>query len=235
MNINIELDLPGIIHQACAAERIQPIIDKAISNALMTAIEEATGYRSEFRKALAAQLATALPHGLGVDDVVKFQHVLNAAIKKHVEAANTATVDTAIHKILSNVLPDVPARVKLSDLLEMARGGFHKEEHEAFYAYWEPDAYDCGWLYMDQEERPGQSYGTRARDVKHSARYRLAVNKEGDVYALHMDGKDILPNSRPDVIERFGSTLMAMYVGRTRLDADIDADAVRRAAQAQNH
>lgn len=236
MDITLSLDLPGIIAQACSAERLQPLVDKAISDALRSSIDEATGYRSEFRKALFLQLAASMPHGLQVDDVAKFQQVLNLAITKHVHGANAATVETALDKLMRDVMPDVPATVKLSDFMKIARSGFHKEEHEAFYAYWEPCTYGGGWLYMDSDELPGQGYGTKTRDredVKYSARYRFAVNKEGDVYSLHMEGKDVLPNSHPDVIGDFKATLMAMYVGRTKLDVDIDDDDVREAAQEQ--
>ena len=236
MNINIELDLPGIIAQACAADRLQPLIDKAIADALKSAIDDATGYRSEFRKALSAQLTEALPHGLGEAEVVKFQHVLNAAVKKHVHDANATTVETAFNKVLCGVLPDVPATVKLSELVEIARGGFHKEQHEAFYAFWEPSSYGGGWLYMDDSERPKQGYGSVSRDredMKYSAKHRLAVNAEGAVYALHLDGKDVTPAARPDVIGDFDATLMAMYVGRTKLEIDWDDDDVRSAAAEQ--
>lgn len=113
MEIKIELDLPGIIAKSCAAERLQPLIDKAISEALKSAIDDATGYRSEFRKTMAAQLAEALPHGLGADDVAKFQQVLNQAFTRHVHDSNAATVQTAIDKMLRAVMPDVPAVVKL--------------------------------------------------------------------------------------------------------------------------
>lgn len=236
MNINIELDLPGIITQACAAERIQPLIDKAIADALKSAIDDATGYRSEFRKALTVQLATALPHGLVVDDVAKFQQVLNATLTKHVQDANTETVCAAINKMLRHVLPDVPASVKLSDFMKIARSGFHKEEHEAFYAHWKPSTHGGGWLSLDSDEFPGQGYGTTSRereDMTHRASYRIAVNKEGEVYSLRLDGKDILPNSTPNVVGEFTATLMAMYVGRTKLEVDIDDDDVREAAQEQ--
>lgn len=236
MNINIELDLPGIIAQACAAERLQPLIDKAIGDALKSAIDDATNYRSEFRKVLSAQLAEAIPHGLGVDDVAKFQHVLNAAVVKHVHGANAATVETAIDKVLRDALPDVPATVKLSELVEMARGGFHKEQHEAFYAFWEPSSCGGGWLYMDDSERPKQGYGSVSRgreDMKYSAEHRIAVNAEGAVYALHLGGKDVTPAARPNVIGDFNATLMAMYVGRTKLEIDWDDDDVRCAAAEQ--
>lgn len=238
MEIKIELDLPGIIAQACAAERLQPLIDKAIGDALRYAIDDATGYRSEFRKALSAQLVEALPHGLSADDVAKFQQVLNLAVNRHVHDANATTVQNAFDKVMRDVMPEVPVVVKLSDLIQDARGGFHKEQHEAFYAYWEPSAYGGGHLYLDDDENPGRSgYGSKScdrEDMKYSADYRIAVNKEGEVYALRLDGKDVTPKSRPDVIGSFEATLMAMYVGRTRLEIDWDDDDVRSAAESQH-
>lgn len=236
MEIKIELDLPGIIAQSCAAERLQPLIDKAIADALRSAIDEATGYRSEFRKALTTQLVEAMPHGLGVSDVAKFQYVLNAAVTKHVHGANAATVEAAFGKLMKDVLPDVPEVVKLSELVELARAGFHKEQHEAFYAYWEPCPYGGGWLYLDDDERPKQGYGSTHRDredMKYSAEHRLAVSKEGVVYALRLKDTDVTPSARPDVIGSFDATLMAMYVGRTRLEIDWDDDDVRCAAESQ--
>jgi hypothetical protein len=237
MEIKINLDLPGIISQACAAERLQPLIDKAVAEALKSAIDEATGYRSEFRKAMSAQLTEALPHGLGVSELTKFQHVLNDAINRHVHGANSETVSTALGKLVKDVLPEVPPVVKLSELIQIARDGFHKEQHEAFYAYWEPSNHGGGgWLYLDGSERPKQGYGSSSRsreDMKYSAEHRIEVNKEGDVYALRLDGKDVTPAARPDVIGSFDSTLMAMYAGRTRLEIDWDDDDVRSAAQEQ--
>lgn len=237
MNINIQLDLPAIIAKACSAERLQPLMDMAIAEALKSAINEATGYKSEFRKALAAQLTERLPHGLGVDDVAKFQTVLNDAVSKHLHNANATTVQTAFDKIMRDVMPDVPEVIKLSDLLKEARSGFHKENHEAFYAYWKPSEYGGGWLCLDKNENPGGSgYGASITDrdeVKYRANYRIAVNEDGDVYSMHLDGKDLTPKSRPDVIGSFDAVLMAMYVGRTKLDVDIDDDDVQNASSVQ--
>lgn len=239
MEIKIDLDLPSIIAQAVSAERIQPIVDKAISDAVKNAIDDATSYRSEFRTALKDQLSAAMPHGLALDDVAKFQNILNRAINKLTQECNASTVHTAIENAVKEVMPDVPAVIKMSTLLEEARSGLHKEDRESFYAYFEPSEYSSGGghLFLDGNENPGSSgySGTRRsrEDQKYSASLRLAFNGEGEVYALRLDGEDVTPKSRPDIIGRFHSILMAMYVGRTRIEVDMDDNDVESAAGEQ--
>ena len=72
MKLAIDIDFEGALTNALSQEKLAPMLDKAIS--------EATGYRSEFRKQLTEQIKGALPHGLGLDDMMKFQHALNAVI-----------------------------------------------------------------------------------------------------------------------------------------------------------
>lgn len=221
MEIKIELNLQELIASSVSAEKIQPILDKAISDAITSAIRDATGYNSPFSKALKQQLTDAMPHGLSIDDVAKFGHVLNAAITDAVHGANTATIQAALRQAATAALPDVPSRIKLSELLKEARDGFHKEEHEAFYAQFEPSDYGGGWLYLDDDGETKEKY---------RADIRLAFNKEGEVYALRLDGQHVTPKSLPQVIGSFEGILMSMYVGRTSLEVDLDADEVEYAA-----
>lgn len=221
MEIKIELNLQELIASSVSAEKIQPILDKAISDAITSAIRDATGYNSPFSKALKQQLTDAMPHGLSIDDVAKFGHVLNAAITDAVHGANTATIQAALRQAATAALPDVPSRIKLSELLKEARDGFRKEEHEAFYAHFEPSDYGGGWLYLDDDGDTKEKY---------RADIRLAFNKEGEVYALRLDGQHVTPKSLPQVIGSFEGVLMSMYVGRTSLDVDLDADEVEYAA-----
>lgn len=238
MEIKIELDLASIIANAVSAERIQPIVDKAIDDAMKSAINEATGYRSQFRQSLETQLKEAMPHGLALNDVAKFQHILNGTMNKLTQECNNGTIRAALDRAVKDVMPDVPQVIKMSELIKEAREGFHKEPHEAFYAYFEPSENGGGgWLYLDGSENPGnKGYGSshRSREgQKYSATRQLAFTKEGDVYALRLDGKQITPTSRPDIISRFNSILMAMYVGRTKIEVDMDDDDVESAAREQ--
>jgi hypothetical protein len=232
MELKINLDLEAAVAAALTPEKLGPILDKHLADAVTDAIRDATGYHSTFRGAVKQQLVEALPHGLALDDVAKFQHVLNQSLTSLVHGFNASAVTTALEQVTKETMPNVPPVLKLSDLLESARDGLHKEKHEAFFAALELSDWGTHYLYLDSDPSPGRSsYG--ARGDKSSARYRLAVTKEGEVYALHLDGRPITPASRPDVIGRFDSILMSMYVGRTRLEIDMDADDVESAAAEQ--
>lgn len=226
MQFNFDLDIAGIVAAATAPERMQPMLDKAITEALKDALNEATGYRSPFRKQLTDQLTEALPHGLNIQGVAKFQHLLNASLSAALEGANAEIMKSAMTKVVGSVLPKVPARIKLSELLEAARDGFHKDKQEAFYAHFEMSEYSDGggWLYLDRDELKREKY---------SADMRLAFLADGTCYALKLDRIDITPCSMPDPIGYFEGLLLSMYVGRTTVDLDIDADEVKSAAQEQ--
>jgi len=227
MEIKIEIDLPGIIKEAVTAERIKPLIDKAIAESIKGAISEATGYRSKFREELNLQLTEAMPHGLGIDDCAKLQHMLNAAVTDAVQGENSAVVQAALRAAAKAVMPDVPARIKLSELVSEARSGFHKENHEAFYAHLEMSDYGGGGgaLYLDSDESTREKY---------RAEMRIAFNKDGEVYSLRLDGRDITPKSAPSAVGRFDGLLLSMYVGRTSLELDIDESDVEYAAAEQD-
>lgn len=237
MEIKIELDLEAAIAAALTPEKLGPIIDKHVLGAITSAIQDATGYRSKFSEALREQLAAALPHGLRLDDVAKFQQVLNQSLADLVGGMNAAAINVALQKVAREALPDVPAVMKLSKLMEEARERFDKDENkEAFYALWEPGDYGGGHLYLhpDALNRSSASlYSSVRNPSKYDAKYQLAVTKEGEVYALKLGGRQITPTSRPDVIGAFDAILMSMYVGRTRLEIDMDADEVESAAAEQ--
>jgi DNA-binding protein YbaB len=226
MEVKLNLNIEAAIEKAIDPETLSPIVEKAIKDAVKSAIEDATGYRSDFRKALIEQLNTAMPHGLQLDDVAKFQHVLNGAITQVVHAANSDTVQAAMNQAVKAVMPDVPARIKMSELIENARDGLHKEKHEAFYAYFEESEYGGGWLYLDSNEKPGDSLYRSSHESREGRKYkasiRLSFNKEGEVYALKLDGVDLTPAKLPNAVGSLDGLLLSMYVGRTSIEVDID-------------
>jgi hypothetical protein len=228
MQFTFELDIHDIIAKATDREKIEPLLDKAITEAIKSAINDATGYRSPFSESLKTQLKEAMPSGLHIADIAKFQQVFNAEITKAVHGANAATVHAALAQVSSNVMPDVPERLKLSELMQMAREGFHKEEHEAFFAELEASEYGSTYIYLDSDENPGSSYSKG----KNGASIRLSLNKEGDVYAMKFNGVDMTPTKTPNVISKFDGILMCMYTGRTMLEVDMDEDDVKAAAEA---
>ena len=233
MKFEIDLDIPAAIASALRQETLGPIIEKHILAAVDSAIANVTGYRSAFSEALTTQLAQALPHGLKLRDVAKFQQVLNQSLAGLVEGMNADAINAALHKVAQIALPDVPATVKLSELLEEARSAFHKQPHESFFADWEPSTNGYGYLFLNSEPLKPMASLNSAGASKYNAKYQLGVTDGGEVYTLRLDGCQITPASRPDVITRFHAILMSMYVGRTRLEVDMDSDAVVCAAGSQ--
>lgn len=233
MELKINIDLEAAVAQALAPEKLQPILDKHIIGAITSAIDDATSYRSTFRTTLKDQLAAAMPHGIEVADVAKFQHVLNEALRDAVHGQNAAALNTALKKAVDSVMPDVPATVKLSQLMEDARHGLFVEEHEAFYALFEQQ-YGFSHLYLDRQTNKGSLYGSgTGKTEKHAADYRLDFDKDGHCYAMKLSGRQITPGSLPNAVGGFEATLLALYVGRARLEFDMDPDDVESAASEQ--
>lgn len=224
MEINISLDVKSLIQASVSAERIQPILDKAIAEAIKDAISSATGYNSAFRKMLQQQVAETMPHGLEIDDCAKFQQMFNLAITEAVQGENAAAIRAAMVTAVKSVVPDVPSRIKLSELMEEARSGFHKESHECFYAHLELSEFGGGRLYLDSDERKHEKY---------RAEHCIAFTKAGEVYSVRLDGKDITPKSLPNAVGSFDGLLLSMYVGRTSIEVDMDEYDVESAAQSK--
>lgn len=223
MQFTFDIDLQAIVAKTMAPENIAPVLEAAITKAFKSAVEDATGYRSEFSEKLKAQLKETLPHGLAIDEIAKFQFLMNQAVTAAVHGANADTIRVALNYAIKNVMPDVPARIKLSELVEQARDGFHKEKHEAFYASFEASEHGGGHLSLDGDEDCRSPY---------SASIRLAFNQAGEVYTLYMRGGEVLPNKLPEAITRFDGLLLALYVGRSTIEVDIDEDDVRATAEA---
>jgi hypothetical protein len=226
MQLTINLNIEDAISKAINSEVMAPVIEKAVFGAVKSAIEDATGYSSEFRKNLHKQLVTTLPHGLDLNDLAKFQHILNQAMTAVVNGANNDTVSAAMTYAVKAVLPEVEPVVKVTELLELAREEFHVDPNEEFYAFYEESEYGGGYLYLDSDPKPGHSrysLGNGDREsCKYSAKYRIAFNKEGEAYSMKLADQDLLPNKLPHAISRFDTLLLAMYVGRTRLEVDCD-------------
>ncbi|MDF3940736.1 hypothetical protein P3W66_11895 [Achromobacter denitrificans] len=233
MELKISIDLEAVVAQALAPEKLQPILDKHIIGAITSAIDDATGYRSTFRTVLRDQLAAAMPHGIEIADVAKFQHVLNEVLRNAVHGQNAAALNTALAEAAASVMPDMPATLKLSQIMEDARHGLHVEEREAFYALFE-QKYGFSHLYLDRETRKGSRYGSGTSETeKHTADYRLDFDEDGRCYSMKLSGRKITPGSLPNAVGGFDATLLALYVGRMRIQFDMDPDDVESAASEQ--
>ena len=235
LEITLDFDLQKTLNEQLAPERLQPIFQTHISKAITSAIDKATGYNSAFQQKLQQQLTEALPHGMEASSLVKFQHVLNAALQQAVSESHNDTIRTALKQCIANAMPkEMPTKLTITELMQAAREGLNVDD-DPFYAFLENSDSGFHHLYLDRSENPGGSYYSSrdSKSRKHSAKYKIDFTSEGRVYAMRMDGLNLSPASLPNVISRFESLLMSMYVGRTYLNADIDDDDVQSLAGQQ--
>lgn len=224
MEIKLNLDVNEIISSAVSTDIVKPIIEKAIKSVIENAICSATGHNSAFRKGIEQQIKEAMPCSIQIDDVAKFHQVALAELNQAVHGANSEIIKDLFKETFSRMIPNVPAQVKLSDLIKSARNNFYNGA-EGFYACLEEDSkYGGGWFSLDNDPDCRSDY---------LAKIRLGFNKDGDVFSLRLDNENITPNSRPDIISKFDATLLSMYVGKTSLIIDINADEVEELAQSQ--
>jgi hypothetical protein len=220
MEITLSLDLSGMLSDVLAPDRLRPIVDKAIMKAVESAIDQATGYNSKFRKDLALQLGDALPHGLSVASTAKFQHVLNTAVASAVGHFNADTVAAALHESVRSILPEIQKDINLSDLMKEAResslGGAG-----SFFA--EMEHYGNGGVVIFLDHK-------KTHSSRYSSEIILQADDSGNVYSLRLNSKTVQPLSLPSAIGRFESLLLALYTGRSRLVIDMDEDEVQDCA-----
>lgn len=228
MNIAIALDLQDILQKALAPERLQPIIDKAVTAAVSQAIHDATGYRSEFAEQLKKQLTQAMPHGLDIDGIAKFQHVFNAQISAIVQGENAKTIQCAIQSAMKSAIPELPERIKLSDIVKGARGNFNLGDGEEFFAEYDVSEWGGGSLYMSEIKAGRHSHSEYNSDII------LHFNSDGEVYALKVKEKHVTPATLPETIGRYEGVLLALYTGRCKVEVDIDRDDVEALASSQS-
>lgn len=222
LEITIDFDLQKTLNEQLAPEMLQPIFQTHIRKAITNAIDKATGYNSAFQQKLQQQLTEALPHGLEASSLMKFQHVLNAALEQAVSDCHNDTIRAAFQQCINKTMPEMPTQVTVTELMQAAREGL-LVDNGPFYAFMRTSIGGYHHLYLDGSENPGGSTYVRDRESqKHSAKYTISFTPEGRVYAMKMDGVNLSPAAMPSVISHFDSLLMSMYVGRTSLKADID-------------
>ena len=217
LDINIEGIVADSVAAALSPEKLQPIIDKNVSSAVTSAIQEQFNWNSPFKKLLEESLAGAMPTkiaGLGRygDLVLK---TVSAMINDYLEQALRQTITEKLAKVLE----PLPARIKLSELIDQLTRAFEdshlRDEHgseaptfiiEKGTGYSSTSEY---WrLYADANEGVD----------KYSCQVQMAFTGEGECYSLRVGETDMKKSLILGSAYCAEALVLNLYTGGTKVD-----------------
>lgn len=217
LDINIEGIVAASVAAALSPEKLQPIIDKNMESAVTSAIQEQFNWNSPFKKLLEESLAGAMPtkiSGLGRygDLVLK---TVSSMIEDYQEQALRQTITEKIAKVLE----PLPARIKLSELIDKLTKAFedshlrdkHGSEAPTFIVekgtgysstseYWK--------LYADANEGVD----------KYSCQVQMAFTEEGECYSLRVGDTDMKKALILGSAYGAEALVLNLYTGGTKVD-----------------
>ncbi|WP_430310050.1 hypothetical protein [Pseudomonas sp. PONIH3] len=190
LDINIEGIVADSVAAALSPEKLQPIIDKNVESAVTSAIKEQFSYNSPFKKLLEESLAGAMPTkiaGLGRygDLVLK---TVSAMINDYQEQALRQTITEKLTKVLE----PLPARIKLSELIDQLTRAFEDSHLRDKHGSEAPTfIIEKGTGYSSTSEY-WRLYADANEGVdKYSCQVQMAFTGEGECYSLRVGETDM--------------------------------------------
>lgn len=217
LDINIEGIVADSVAAALSPEKLQPIIDKNVQSAVTSSIQEQFNWNSPFKRLLEESLAGAMPTkiaGLGRygDLVLK---TVSAMINDYQEQALRQTITEKLAKVLE----PLPARIKLSELIDQLTRAFedshlrdkHGSEAPTFIiekgtGYSSTSGY---WhLYADANEGVD----------KYSCQVQMAFTGEGECYSLRVGETDMKKSLILGSAYGAEALVLNLYTGGTQVE-----------------
>ncbi|KNX77203.1 hypothetical protein DA83_03180 [Pseudomonas sp. 250J] len=215
LDINIEGIVAASVAAALSPEKLQPIISKNVESAVNSAIQEQFNWNSPFKKLLEESLAGAMPTkiaGLGRygDLVLK---TVSAMINDYQEQALRQTITEKLAKVLE----PLPARIKLSELIDQLTRAFEdshlRDDSEApTFIIEKGTGYSSTseyWhLYADANEGVD----------KYSCQVQMAFTGKGECYSLRVGETDMKKSLIIGSAYGAEALVLNLYTGGTKVE-----------------
>lgn len=215
----MQIDITSLIADAAekvlAPENLAPKLEKALSEAIGSALDDAMGYRSEFRKMLNETMAKAMPGG--VDGVTKIGELVAQRVAALVSNAQDNALSQLIDKQLEDLIEPAPAELKLSQLMaeltkRWDRRDYDKPEGSAPTFIIERSSHGTTTLYADKNE------GTDESECEFEICF---TEKDSEILLMRVRGEQ--HNGRSHMITRRWNDelyLTRLFVGKTKFTLD---------------
>lgn len=200
---------------------IEKIITDKVEKTVESAINDALRSYSDFGK----QVKEAVKESLKVnaEDISLPQYnqfilnVVRGKIEEQINIVGKERIEKDLEELLSGAVPET---LKLSKLVEQFKEFVHNDEHGdhddevTVLIHRSRGLTDGYWrVYLDKE----------AGKEKYYCEYSLAMDKEGKVYAMSVEGKDIDKTLFIGRFNTFAKTLFQIYAAGTKIELDHEA------------
>lgn len=220
IDINIEQIVAESVAAALAPEKIQPIIQKNLDEAVKDAITEQFSWRSPFREMLKEKLAGVMP--TDIDDLARYGDLVVKSVKGMLAESQQQAIRQTIEEKLASMLKPLPSSMKLSELIAKLTEHFADSyEREGslsptFHAE-EPDATNGYWDFCADPRSDVSKYGCAIK---------MRFDKEGTCWSLKMEDRDakaliLGPSFAADAL------VLNLYTGGIKIERDrVDTDEI---------
>lgn len=205
---------------------VQAIVEKHVESTVNDVVKDLFGNWSDFSKELKNTAKEALQINFKELNLASYNHLILQAIKDKLDDEITTQGVNQIKQQIEGLLTDSKREYKLSELVKELREEIENLDELGYEDYHEmslhvDDPYGSYWIGMD----------ARNDISEYSCKYRLHVNKDGEVYSVQINEQEY---SRKRSITDFDikavmkglhgleETLFKIYVSGAKLVIDED-------------
>lgn len=217
------IDLNKIVNDSMEQIESEGFVEKVVKEKLEKTIKDIVDdtFRSysDFGKNLEKHIQENLNVNLGNLNIDGYNTLVLAVVQEKLDLAIKVQGVEKIKSAMDEMLKDVKKEYKLSELIEKLKGEDYREEYE----YDEDDqvtliidkSYSLTYISLDKKEDKSE----------YSCEYRLAVDKDGKIYSLKIEDKEIARNNIMAGFHGLGNTLFKIYASGAKIVLDQGDDA----------
>lgn len=193
-----------------ASGAIEKMIETHLSESINTILKEQLRSYSDFGKGLAERVAGAIKIA-DVNDLPHYGQFVSGIIARNVDHQLHGEWAKKLESDIASMFVEAPAEIKLDDLIEKykkhVRENAFSETGDSITLHLEASSYGYWAVAMDKD----------AGTEKYRCALRFQVNKEGEMFALHLDDEEMKKQLFVGPFDEFERLIFRMYVTGTKI------------------
>lgn len=217
IDINIEQIVAESVAAALHPEKIQPIIEKNVQDAVKGAIEKQFSYSSPFKKALEEKLTGIMPTDFG--DLGRYGDLVMKTVTGMLNDRQDQAVNQTIKEKLEAMLSPFPDRMKLTEVVGKLV--------LAFANSYDREGSDRPTIIIESCENDGLTPGywhffadPKRNQDKYSCKVHMSFNPEGECYSLKFGDYDPRKSLLLGKVYGAEALILGLYTGGVKIERE---------------